>query len=88
MQDYLTLEEVVRLRIFGIREKQRRNGYGVEHDREHVREYPHVCIGLVAQYMAAGRWDDAAAMAVAFAEAAELERLNAPPSTPSVESDA
>jgi lysylphosphatidylglycerol synthetase-like protein (DUF2156 family) len=67
---YLTFDEVMGLRIEGIIEKQRRKGYTLEHDRHHVQNEPHVCIGLVAQYMGAGRWDDAAAMALSFAYAA------------------
>lgn len=70
--DHMTVEELIRVRIFAIREKQRRKGYDASHDREHVANDPHVCIGLVSQYMAAGRWEDAAALAVAFAEAAYL----------------
>lgn len=70
--DYMTTEELVDLRIFGIREKQRRR-YSIEHDREHVTNEPYICIGLVAQYMAAGRWEDAAAMALNFAHAAAVQ---------------
>ncbi len=71
MTDYMTVEEVIGVRVFAIREQQRRNGFN-KLDREHVANEPHVCIGLVAQYMAAGRWEDAAAMALSFAEAAYL----------------
>lgn len=69
---YMTVEEVISAQVYGVREKQRRHGYTVEHDREHVANEPHVCIGLVAQYMAAGRWVDALALTQAFAEAAYL----------------
>lgn len=51
-------------------------GWTPEHD---VRHEPHEWIGLIAQYVAQGRWVQAAALCSAAYEAIEYRRENPPP---------